>query len=82
VEPDPRVQPKWSQGIVAALYLVAVGAVWQAVYHGSHSQSAAAATDPAAAAATDPTEAERCKVPEFAKAIGHEQMWKLHNNCL
>ena len=29
----------------------------------------------------DPAEAERCKVPAFAKAIGHEAQWKLHNNC-
>jgi len=27
----------------------------------------------------DPAEAERCKVPEFAKALGHEEMWKLHS---
>ena len=33
--------------------------------------------DAAAAAA----EAERCKVPDFAKAMGHEEKWKLHNNC-
>ncbi|WP_439575104.1 DUF4395 domain-containing protein [Phreatobacter sp.] len=26
-------------------------------------------------------EAERCRVPAFAIAIGHEQKWKLHNNC-
>jgi hypothetical protein len=26
-------------------------------------------------------EAERCRVPEFAKAMGHEAKWKLHNNC-
>jgi len=31
--------------------------------------------------AVDPAEAERCKVPDFAKAIGHEAKWKLHNNC-
>jgi hypothetical protein len=24
---------------------------------------------------------DRCKVPEFAKALGHEEKWKLHNNC-
>lgn len=30
---------------------------------------------------TDPAEAERCKVPAFAKAMGHEDKWKLHNNC-
>lgn len=26
-------------------------------------------------------EAERCQVPAFAKAMGHEEKWKLHNNC-
>jgi len=35
----------------------------------------------ASGAAADPAEAERCKVPEFAKAIGHEDMWKQHNRC-
>ena len=29
----------------------------------------------------DAAEAERCKVPDFAKAMGHEEKWKLHNNC-
>jgi hypothetical protein len=29
----------------------------------------------------DAAEVERCKVPDFAKALGHEEMWKLHNNC-
>ncbi|MDI9234115.1 DUF4395 domain-containing protein [Limnohabitans lacus] len=32
-------------------------------------------------AAQDPAEVERCKVPDFAKAMGHEAKWKLHNNC-
>jgi hypothetical protein len=27
------------------------------------------------------TEADRCKPPAFAVAIGHEEKWKLHNNC-
>lgn len=26
-------------------------------------------------------DAERCKVPEFAKAMGHEAIWKQHNGC-
>lgn len=26
--------------------------------------------------------AERCKVPQFAISLGHEEMWKRHNNCL
>lgn len=29
----------------------------------------------------DAAEAERCKVPDFAKAMGHAEKWKLHNNC-
>ena len=24
---------------------------------------------------------ERCQVPAFAKAMGHEAMWKQHHNC-
>lgn len=31
--------------------------------------------------APSPAEAERCRVPAFAKAIGHEAQWKLHNGC-
>lgn len=34
-----------------------------------------------AAEQVDAAEAERCKVPDFAKAIGHEALWKKHNNC-
>lgn len=31
------------------------------------------------AAADDPA---RCEVPQFARLIGHEEMWRRHNNCL
>lgn len=34
-----------------------------------------------AGAAANPAETERCKVPAFAKALGHEEIWKQHNNC-
>lgn len=27
-------------------------------------------------------EAERCRVPAFAVAIGHEERWKRHHGCL
>jgi len=33
------------------------------------------------ASPVDPVEVARCKVPDFAKAMGHEEKWKLHNNC-
>jgi hypothetical protein len=81
VAPDPRVQPRLSQGLVAAVYFVAVGGIAQAVYHDGHPRPGSAPSVQASPAASDPAEVERCKVPEFAKAIGHEQMWKLHNNC-
>ena len=91
--PDPSVQIRLSQGVVLALFFVAVAGVAQLVYQSpsnmhvsSLPQPAAVSTTPAAATASaDPAaaaaEAERCKVPDFAKAIGHEDMWKLHNKC-
>jgi hypothetical protein len=36
---------------------------------------------PESTTAIDPAEVERCKVPDFAKAMGHEEKWKLHHNC-
>jgi Domain of unknown function (DUF4395) len=33
------------------------------------------------AGAPSEADSERCKVPAFAKAIGHEDMWKRHNGC-
>lgn len=35
---------------------------------------------PTAGAPSDP-DSKRCEVPAFAKAIGHEAQWKLHNGC-
>jgi hypothetical protein len=44
-------------------------------------QAGATAAPGAPGTQIDPAEAERCKVPDFAKAIGHEDKWKQHNNC-
>jgi Domain of unknown function (DUF4395) len=33
-------------------------------------------------AKVSPAEEERCRVPEFAKKLGHEEQWRLHNGCL
>lgn len=41
-----------------------------------NTQHAAPAITPLNAA-----DAERCVVPAFAKAMGHEEKWKAHNNC-
>ena len=36
---------------------------------------------PTASEAARKAEEERCKVPDFAIAMGHTEKWKLHNNC-
>lgn len=72
------------RGIGAAQTLVLAafaGGVWAAAHWVYAGGPAAAPRAAAAAPAVDAAEAERCKVPEFAKAIGHEAKWKLHNNC-
>ena len=88
-KPDPaeRVRPvQW-----AVLLAVAVVMVWVAPRLVSSGvpiapnpqlgvQSALPTGAPSDASA-DAAEQERCKVPDFAKAMGHEEKWKLHNNC-
>ncbi len=71
------------QAVVVALFAVVVGGIAQWVY-GTGPQNVKIAQQPgvsAPAGPVDPAEAERCKVPDFAKAMGHEEKWKLHNNC-
>lgn len=71
------------QLIVLLLFVLALVAIVQWVYH-TAPQHAHQLQQPASMASdtpVDPAEAERCKVPEFAKALGHEEKWKLHNNC-
>jgi hypothetical protein len=68
---------------MVALFAVLVVGIAQWAYstgpqRAQQTQQAGAATP---AAALDPAETERCKVPDFAKAMGHEEKWKLHNNC-
>lgn len=71
---------KAQAGVVVAYTALLVAAAPQVAGEGPPT-AAVAVTAPGAAAAMDPAEAERCRVPDFAKAIGHEAKWKLHNNC-
>ena len=82
VAPDARAGINLVQVAVVVAFVVMVGgaAHWiSANAPAGPSQQAGGA--PALQAAIDPAEAERCKVPDFAKAMGHEEKWKLHNNC-
>jgi hypothetical protein len=77
----PTDRLTWSHAVPLALLAVVVALAV------SHEKSRAVpATLPTANTsgqpeALDPAEIERCKVPDFAKAMGHEDKWKLHNNC-
>ena len=85
--PESRERLGGGQVLVVALFalVIALAAPGLAgrgpVMHNSGALKSKADKATATLPATDPAEAERCKVPEFAKAIGHEEKWKLHNNC-
>ena len=83
VAPAKSSGVSWVQLAVVALFVVLVGGTAQSVYRADSRQRPqvpqAGISTPVAP--IDPAEAERCKVPDFAKAIGHEEKWKLHNNC-
>ena len=76
-EPIQRVT--WTQALVALSYLAMLFVLSPTLYATTaqpRSGVPAAQTSPA-----DPSEEERCRVPEFAKRMGHEEKWKLHNGC-
>jgi hypothetical protein len=82
VDPAPGAGGSLAQGAVVVAFAGLVGAI--AIWVAGHNPYAAALqvnAAPTQQAPIDPAEAERCKVPEFAKAMGHEEKWKLHNNC-
>lgn len=69
----------WPQFVVA-VFFVAFLLVLYPLLHPSGLQPQSG--DPSALGApSSPGEEERCRVPDFAKKMGHEQQWKLHNGC-
>ena len=82
--PAQRSRTSLSQIIVVLLFFVGVGAALQWVYGSAApglTPAVPGASTAAPAGSLDPAEVARCTVPEFAKAMGHEDKWKLHNNC-
>lgn len=77
--PEPGAGCSPLQGAVVIAFLTLVTA-W-AMHAGQRTPADAPDGQHAAAPVVDTVEAERCKVPDFAKAMGHEEKWKLHNNC-
>ncbi|MFM9993409.1 MAG: DUF4395 domain-containing protein [Burkholderiaceae bacterium] len=83
IPPDQIPKMSMMQAAILLAFFAAVFAISQWIY--STAPERVSDLLPAAvskqAAPLDPTEVERCKVPDFAKAMGHEEKWKLHNNC-
>lgn len=70
---------KPSQAMIAAGYVVFLF-VMAPLLHST--TPASRSVDPVVQSApVSPIEEERCRVLEFAKKIGHEEKWKLHNGC-
>jgi hypothetical protein len=83
IEPARGAGGTWAHAAVVAAFVGIIGA-WTSHVIANDPYAPVVAPVAAATAAPvplDPAEAERCKVPDFAKAIGHEEKWKLHNNC-
>lgn len=73
----------WTEVAIVVLSAIVIGGITQWVYGTGSQRTRQGQLDESSAAVApiDPAEIERCKVPEFAKAMGHEEKWKLHNNC-
>ena len=78
--PDQRSGASGVQIAILAVFVVLIGGVAQWVDRTGPAKSVPR-SQTHAAIPTDPAEAARCQVPDFAKAMGHEEKWKLHNNC-
>lgn len=78
-----RMGASLAQFVILVVYALGVAAAARWVHDTEihPAVSVPAATVAVPSPAVDPAEAERCKVPEFAKAMGHEETWKLHNHC-
>ena len=76
---EPIQKLAWHQALIAAIYVVLLLALSPML---ASTTSHTKGIEPSVpSSSVSPAEEERCRVPEFAKKIGHEEKWKLHNNC-
>ncbi|MBQ0937907.1 DUF4395 domain-containing protein [Ideonella paludis] len=82
-EPSEHERQGWGQLAAVVVAVAAVGGLAPLVApdHMPAAPTVEAASPAIQSKPQDAAEAERCKVPEFAKAMGHEEKWKLHNHC-
>jgi len=81
VEADPTHRPLgWSHAVIVAAFLGILAFVGGRVFPPAE---AVLAPEPLATAATTESTVENpdCTPPDWAVAMGHAEMWKLHHNC-
>jgi hypothetical protein len=73
----PHASQKVGAGgtVIVAVFLALIGFV------GQHWFPAVDTPVAAAPAASAPAADGKCTPPDWAVAMGHSEMWKLHNNC-
>ena len=83
IPPDQIPRMSLSQAVILMAFVASVFAVAQWVYQTVPKQvnDLPASAPTQQTAPVDPAEVQRCQVPDFAKAMGHEEKWKLHNHC-
>jgi hypothetical protein len=79
--PAPDAGGNKVQGLIVVAFIVLLSISTHWVQQHTPQRVVQDATVAITQTITDPAEVERCKVPDFAKAMGHEEKWKLHNNC-
>ncbi len=83
IPPDQIPGVSSAQALILLVFVAVIFGVAQWAYSTAPKRATELAAPVAVqpTAPIDPAEVERCKVPDFAKALGHEEKWKLHNNC-
>ena len=76
---EPIQKLAWHQALIAAIYVVLLLALSPMLASTTSHTRGIEPSVPSSSGSS--AEEERCRVPEFAKKIGHEEKWKLHNNC-
>ena len=76
---EPIQMVRWPQAMISAAY-VSLLFVLSPILDASTPQPRRFDAS-SQAESVNPAEEARCRVPEFAKRMGHEEKWKLHNGC-
>jgi len=76
-----KIQEIGALQIVVLLFFLSIAALAPSIMGAHVQETAGKAPAPAPNVTAAAANGTGCTVPEWAVAIGHEEMWKMHNNC-